>query len=184
MIWTRALWRVAAAGVLLFVASCGNDDEDNAPCPQARVLSEPAELTRFADGAGRDLTDIAFKAYIVRVLGECDYDEDGGEVDAELTVIIDVLRGPANPQGVVAFSYFVAVSEYTEGGGATPAVLGREAFTVKAAFEEGKKGLRYKDVLDIKIPRPDDRDVRNYVLFLGIALTPEEMAYNKKGRLP
>ena len=63
-------------------------------------------------------------------------------------------------------------------------MLGREAFAVEASFAAGKKGLRYRDVLDITIPRPDDRDVRNYVLFLGIELTPEEMAYNRKGRTP
>ncbi len=170
---------------MLFVASCGEKDEDLAPCPQARVLSEPAELTRFRDGPGRDLTDVSFKAYIVRVVGECAYDDDeGGEIDVELTVAIDVLRGPANARDLAVFSYFVAVSEYVEGGGSTPAVLGREAFTVEVPFAEGRKGLRYTDVLDIKIPRPDNRDVRNYVLFLGIELTPEEMAYNKRGRTP
>ncbi len=184
MTLTRVFWRATLAAVVLFTASCGKDEEDLAPCPQARVLSEPAELTRFAEGPGRDLTDVSFKVFIVRVLGECGYDEDGGPIDAELTVFIDALRGPANAQGVVSFNYFVAVSEYAEGGGATPAVLGREAFTVSASFAEGKKGLRYKDVLEITIPRPDDRDPRNYVLFLGIELTAEEMAYNKKSRLP
>ncbi len=149
------------------------------------MLSEPAELTRFREGPGRDLTDVSFKAYIVRVVGDCAYDdEEGGEIDVELTVAIDVLRGPANARDLAAFSYFVAVSEYIEGGGSTPAVLGREAFTVEAPFAEGKKGLRYTDVLDITIPRPDNRDVRNYVPFLGIELTPEEMAYNKRGRTP
>lgn len=177
-------WRAVAAGLLLFVASCGENEEDLAPCPQAKVLSEPSELTRFKEGPGRDLTDVSFKASIVRVVGECGYKKKGGEVDVELTVSIDVTRGPANPEGKVAFSYFVAVSEYLEDGGPAPAVLGREAFTVEASFADGRKGLRYKDVLDITIPRPDARDVRNYVLFLGIELTPEEMAYNKKGRIP
>lgn len=180
----RTIWRVAAVGLMLFVAACGDKEEDMAPCPQARVLSEPAEITRFAEGPGRDLTDVSFTAYIVRVAGECGYKEDGGEIDSVLTVTIDVVRGPANKQGSAAFSYFIAVSEYLEGGGATPVVLARQAFAVEAPFADAKKGLRYKDVLDITIPRPDDRDVRNYVMFLGFVLTPEEMAYNKKGRSP
>ncbi len=67
----RIFWRAAAAGFLLLVASCGGNNEDLAACPQAKVLSEPAELTRFREGPGRDLTDVSFKASILRVVGEC-----------------------------------------------------------------------------------------------------------------
>lgn len=170
------------AGLLILAAGCSGEDEDLAPCPQARVLSEPSELTRFQPGPGRDLTDVSFKAAIVRVVGECGYDADGGEIDIELTVILDVLRGPANRDGKAAFSYFVALSEYTADSGSTPDILSREAFAVAVEFAETRKGLRYTDVLEITVPRPDDRNVRNYVLFLGIELTAEEYSARRGGR--
>lgn len=174
--------RLVAAGVLAaLVAGCGGDDaKDLAPCPSARVMGEPSELTRFGEGPGRDPTDILFEAAFIRVVGECSYDDDGGEIDIELNVVIDVLRGQANRDGEVSFRYFVAVAERGEDIGPQPAVHGRKAFAVQASFPETRRNIRYADLLEITIPRPDARSVRGYVLYLGFELTPEELAYNKR----
>ena len=172
---------VAACVVLLLGAGCsGDDNEDLAPCPVAKVMGEPSELTRFADGPGRDPTDILFEASFRKVVGECGYDSDGGEIDVELTVAFDILRGQANRQGEASFSYFVAVAERGEDIGPQPIVHGRKAFSITAPFAQTQKRIGYSDVLEITIPRPDARDVRSYVLYLGFELTPEELSYNKR----
>lgn len=175
-------FRLLAAGALLIlVAACsGNGEKDLAPCPAAKVMGEPSELTRFAEGPGRDPTDIVFEASFRRVVGECSYDGDGGEIKVELTVLFDVLRGQANRQGKASFSYFVAVAERGKDSGQQPVVQGRKSFSVTAPFAPTQKGVRYSDVLEITIPRPDNRDVRSYMLYLGFELTPEELAYNKR----
>lgn len=170
---------VVAAGVLL--AACSSDEEDaGAPCPAAKVLGEPSELTRFRDGPGRDPTDILFEARIVRVAGECAYDQDGGEIEVELNVAMEVTRGAASTDGKVSYRYFVAVSEWTPDGGTEPAVHSREAFEVEARIPSGRRGLRYQDLLEVAIPRPDGRKVQNYVLYLGFELTRDELAHNRK----
>jgi hypothetical protein len=174
--------RLVAAGILVaLVAGCSGDDaKDLAPCPSAQVMGEPSELTRFREGPGRDPTDILFEAAFTRVVGECSYDDDGGEIDIELNVVIDILRGQANRDGDVSFRYFVAVTERGEDIGPQPAVHGRKAFAVQASFAETRRNIRSADLLEITIPRPDARSVRGYVLYLGFELTPEELAYNKQ----
>jgi len=174
--------RLVAAGVLMsIVAGCSGDDaKDVAPCPSARVMAEPSELTRFQEGPGRDPTDILFEAAFMRVAGECSYDAEGGEIDIELNVIIDILRGQANHNGEASLRYFVAVAERGEEIGQQPAVSGRKAFAVQVSFPESRKNIRYTDVLEITIPRPDARSVRGYRVYLGFELTPEELAFNKR----
>ncbi len=185
---TEVRWsaiRLLAAGLALaFLAGCsGDDDKDAVPCPSARVMGEPSELTRFRDGPGRDPTDILFEASFVQVAGSCNYGAKGGEIDVELNVLIDILRGQANEKGEVDLRYFVAVTEYGstgEGGAPQPTVHGRKAFPVQATFPQARRNIRFKDVLEITIPRPDARSARNYVLYLGFELTPEELTYNKR----
>lgn len=176
----RLLRCVAIAAVAVIVAGCSNDDnEDEAPCPAAKVLGEPSELTRFREGPGRDPTDILFEARMMRVVGECAYDPDGGEIEVDLEVVMEVIRGAALTDGKVSYRYFVAVSEWTPEAGLEPVVHSRKAFQVDTGIPAGRRGLRYQDVLEITIPRPDDRNVQNYVLYLGFELTKEELSYNK-----
>lgn len=174
--------KLAAVGLLLaFVTACsGDDDEDLAPCPIARVMGEPSEITRFRDGPGRDPTDILFQARFARVFGECSYDEDGGEIGVELTVALDVMKGQANRDDEAAFSYFIVVAERGPDIGPEPFVHGRQAFSVKVPFAETRKSLRYTDEFEITIPRPDNRSVYSYVLYLGFELTPAELEYNQE----
>lgn len=176
----RLLLRCAAiVAVAVIVASCSNDDDDDAPCPAAKVLGEPSELTRFLDGPGQDPTDVLFEARIMRVIGECTYDPDGGEIEIELEVFMDVARGPALSDGKVNYRYFVVVAEWPPEGGLEPTVHSREAFQVDTRIPSGRRGLRYRDMLEITIPRPDNRNVQSYVLYLGFELTKDELSHNR-----
>ncbi|UCH73775.1 MAG: hypothetical protein JSU82_15840 [Rhodospirillales bacterium] len=171
--------RIASGFLVVLIAGC-TDDDAGAPCPVARVMGEPSELTRFGEGPGRDPTDILFEAKFLQVVGECSYDDEGGEIDVELNVVIDILRGRANRDGTVSFRYFVAVTEHGQGTGSDPVIHGRQAFPVELSFADTRRNLRFTDELDITIPRPDARSVRAYVLYLGFELTAEELDYNEQ----
>jgi len=162
------------------LAGCSNDKKDVTPCPAAKVLSEPSELTRFREGPGQDPTDVLFQARMLQVGGQCSYDPDGGDIDIELQVVMEVERGPASTSGKIDYSYFVAVAEWTPDSGSEPVVRSRKAFKVDTEIPDGRRGLHYQDVLDITIPRPDNRSVKNYELYLGFELTKDELSYNKK----
>lgn len=168
------------AACLLSVAACSTDEADLAPCPPARVLGEPSELTRFREGPGRDPVDVVFEARFQRVGGECSYREGGGDIDVELTVELDVMQGPAAGGRPAAFSYFVAISERAPEAGGEPRILARQSFPVEAAFAQGRKGLRYTDELAVTVPRATDRPVGDYVIYLGFELTDAELAYNRR----
>lgn len=171
----------AIAVVAVMLAGCSGDDEkDEVPCPAAKVLGEPSELTRFREGPGRDPTDVLFEARMMRVVGECAYDQSGGDIEVDLDVAMEVVRGAALTDGKVSYRYFVAVAEWTPDSGLEPVVHSREAFQVDTGIPAGRRGLRYQDALEITIPRPDDRNVRNYVLYLGFELTEDELSYNKE----
>lgn len=164
------------------LTACSSDESDLAPCPPARVLGDASELTRFGGGSGRDPVDIAFEASFRRVAGECGYREGGGDIDVELTVVLDIARGPALDAEAAAFSYFVAVSERSQDASGEPAILARQSFAVEVPFPEGRKGLRYTDTLEVTIPRANGRPVRDYVMYLGFELTDEELRYNRRSR--
>lgn len=170
--------RISIVLLGLLVAGCVSGNEDQTPCPSARVLADPSELTRFGDGSGRDPTDIAFEASFLRVTGECRYDIDGGEIMVELAVALDVRRGPANADSTARFGYFIALTQVAPG--AEPIVLMREAVPVEIDFAAGRVGLVHTDNLELAIPRADAQDVRNYRLFLGFELTPGELTFNKR----
>lgn len=162
----------------LLIAGCTSGDKDLAPCPSARVLADPSELTRFGDGSGRDPTDIVFEASFLRVAGECRYDKDGGEIAVELAVVLDMRKGPANADNKARFGYFIALTQVVPG--TEPVVLKREAVPVEIDFAPGRVGLIRTDKLELVIPRADAQDVRNYRLFLGFELTPDELAFNRR----
>ena len=116
---------------------------------------------------------------MMRVIGECAYDLDGGEIEVDLNVVMEVVRGAALADGKVSYRYFVAVAEWTPDGGLEPVVHSREAFKVDTEIPSGRRGLRYQDLLEITIPRPDDRNVRNYMLYIGFELTKDELSHNR-----
>lgn len=164
----------------LLAAGCASGDKNLAPCPSARVLADPSELTRFGDEPGRDPTDIAFEVSFLRVAGECRYDKDGGEIEVELTVMLDVRKGPANAQNDARFGYFIALAHNAPGTGPEAVILKRETVPVEVTFPAGRIGLVHTDNLEIAIPRVDAQDARNYRLYLGFELTPDELAFNRR----
>lgn len=176
--WAR--WAILLVAITV-LSACANEEEDpGVPCPAAKVMAQPSELTRYREGAGRDPIDVRFEARMMRVFGECSYDADGGEIDVDLEVTMHVLRGPALAGGEVSYRYFVAVAEWVSEDATEPAILSRESFPVEANIPAGRRGLSYTDQLEITIPRPDDRDVRNYVIYIGFELTRDELKHNRE----
>lgn len=171
---------LAAFAMVVSLAACSGKEDQGAPCPQARVLGEPSEMTRYRDGPGRDPTDVLFVARMMKVVGECDYPTKGGPIDVDLEVTMDVLRGPAMTDEAAGFRYFVALTEWTEDATGEPVIHSREAFPVETRIPAGHRGLTYRDVLRIKVPRTDARDVRRYVIYLGFELTMEELSRNRE----
>ena len=164
--------RYSVIGLGLLLAGCINAEEAvGPPCPTVQTLAAVANVTKFRDGPGRDLTDVVMDAEIVNFSGTCGTDDDG-RVDVDLVVNIEGRRGPAVREGDTTVDYFVAV---TNGG---ELVFGKSVFTSEFDFKGNTARLQTDDqiVLDFK-PAPGFV-ASSYDILIGFQLNEDERAYN------
>lgn len=138
------------------------------PCPEVLILRDAGKLVRFVEGSGRE--NVAFEAKISDFRGFCDYEDNGVEV--EMLVEIAVERGPESEAPEVAFEYFVAIPAHLSQPG------GKRILPVKGRFENG--AMTYRDNVAIFVPLAEPDDGPATLILLGLQLTPEEVAFNRK----
>ena len=164
---------LAAAALSLAVHGCGADRRDERICPRVQILEHADQLTRFADGPGRGQNDVALRGRIAGFGGECEVGEDS--VSVELTLEFTLDRGPANRDGKVRFSHFVAIQEFH------PAPAGKRVFPVEIEFETGRDRTSFRDAVSIGIPLTGERRARDFNVFVGFQLDPGQLDYNRSG---
>lgn len=144
------------------------------PCPQAGILKDAQQLTKFLPGPGRDLTDVAFEVRLANVRTRCAYGESGVKID--MLVDIAAERGPADKSRKAVFSYFVAIAD--------PAgtVLARERFTALIPFVPNISRALAAEELEQMIPLPRGRSAENYRIIVGLQVTREELEFNRRPR--
>lgn len=143
------------------------------PCPPVFILSDASHVTKFRPGAGRDLTDVEFEAEIVGFKGECGYDAKGANVD--LSVSLDVKRGPAATAREASLSYFVAIPKFY------PADEAKAVIAVPVVFPDGVDSARITDEgVRMQIPLKNRDLIDQYVIYLGFQTTPDELEQNRR----
>jgi hypothetical protein len=149
--------------------------EEGSPnvCPQTAILDGPGELVRFAPGSPGSPGDVVFRAKMKSISGLCDVDEKKG-VDMELQIAMEAARGPANAKGEAQFVYFVAILDSDK------TVLTRTKFPMIARFQRQETSLDFTEAVTVTIPRKQNMQPKDYLVYLGFEMTPEELAYNRK----
>jgi hypothetical protein len=182
--------RAFILGLAFFLSGCEGsnihkvffEDDFRAPnCPEVSILADAANLTRFREGPGRDLTDSLYQSQIKSVDSSCKYifDEDTGEGRFVLRIIptIDISRGPANKNGRAVFDYFVSLTS------ASRDVLSKQSFPIRAEFRGNRTHLRFSDIpVFVDIPTDPQNKNTAYHLFVGFQLSRNELDYNRKKR--
>ena len=184
--------RAAALTLILVLVGCGvyqNLEEKvigKAPtCPSVKILPEAATITRFKEGAGRDLIDVDFKGEIIGIKGSCgdDIDEDtgSGTMSMDLAVVMNLERGPANRSREIGFEYFISIQDPAK------RVLNVETFDVKVAFPGNRTVLEWSEDPDepiiLIIPLKAGQRGQDFIIKAGFQLSPEELLYNRlRGR--
>ncbi|RMD63341.1 MAG: hypothetical protein D6826_05200 [Alphaproteobacteria bacterium] len=145
------------------------------PCPSVVGVPGARNLVRF-NGPGRDLTDVAFEAAIQRAdVIACEVDDN--VLTAEMQVTLRATRGPADIRRMAPVRYFVAIATRDR------KVLAREEFALDIPFEGNRTNVLAVDELEPRIPRGPDKTGADYVLYVGLVLTPEEFRYNRENGL-
>ncbi len=181
--------RAAAAAVLaLVLGGCSayeavfGEDAPPPPCPYVGVLPDAKDIVKFRPGQGRDLIDIVYESELTNIGRSCAYDidEDTGEgtLTVEIGVFIDVARGPANRDRKAEFAYFIVITDSAK------KVLNKQEFPVKINFPGNLSRLTWADDPDapaiVHIPLKAGKSGRDFKIFIGFQLSPEELEFNRK----
>ncbi len=173
---SRRLWRIAPPVVLLaaLLSGCGlmTESEPQPPCPGLVVLDQARTLTLYREGAGRDLTDVAFEASLLRAVPSCEYDlddEGGGGVTMTFTFAVEAARGPGAETDRVSLPYFVAIVDPSR------QIVAKEVFTVELVFAEGAARSRIGQSIEQHIPLAGGATGAAYETYIGFQLTRSQM---------
>jgi len=163
---------------VLVLAACQRGPERPPPeCPEIAIVQDLAELTLFAPGPGRDLTDVTLEARVVEFGGFCntDFDEDKGtgEVEVDLEVLFQATRGPASTVRSAKVTYFIAIADRNEN------IFARETFESDLEFEGNRNRIAYVEELTQTIPLRDGKLGENFKVFIGFQLSDEQLVYNR-----
>ena len=155
------------------LAACAGDDEKPPPCPDVVNVTGATNLVRFNEN-GRDLTDIVFEAQLRNTALICAYEDN--VIEADMRVSIEAMRGPANPERMARFAYFVAIATRDR------EILAREEFPLEIPFPGNQTRIAAIEEISQRIPLKRDEDGNDYVIYVGLALRPGELQYNLENR--
>lgn len=146
-------------------------------CPLAVQVHDASYLARFA-GEGRDLTDMLFEAELVNVVVLCEIDEgeESADVEVEVVVTIQAVRGLADQDREANLNYFVAIADPNR------TILVRDVFDMTVPFEGNRTRAAVEDRLETEFVVPAAADASGYRVYVGLELTPEEVQSNRGRR--
>jgi hypothetical protein len=179
---SRARRTAARAAILCvaLVAGCAlfGEDKKPPPCPRVALLPEAATLTRFADGPGRDIIDIVYRAEIADVRRTCEHDleEETGEgmLDMEILVEILVERGPANSDRKADIGYKITVVD------ADRRDRDWAVFFETLEFPANRSRIRWTDEpRHLHIPLAAGQTGANFDVYVTLDRTRAEVEYNR-----
>ena len=171
-----------ALALPMALAACGGGSSQpapvgGAPCPRIAILADGADLTRYREGAGRDLTAMVVDARVTGFEARCDFaGSDRGVLDVRIVPRFEAERGPAATARSVDLPWFVALSTADDSE-----VLARIAGTTRIAFAANvPRGQGAGQPVLLSMPLTGGRRATDYVVRVSFQLTPEELALNRQ----
>ncbi len=164
--------------LLAALAGCSKSDKNAfaPPCPRAAILGDAADLLRFRDGGGRDLTDLVMTGRILGLNGECRPGDTASQLATSAQVSFQVTRGPAMAGRQADVAIFVAVSEGDQ-------ILDKKLIPVHVEFPPNIDTIRLTtDAIPMTLPISPDKSGAAYALTTGFQLTPAELEVNRAQR--
>ena len=144
--------------------------EPQAPCPRVERLSQATHVTQFRPGPGRALTDVRFEGDIAYLAFSCDYDDDGF-VDVDVTIDLELSRGPAAGGDVGHYEYFVAVIDPRD------TIIDKRIVPIDVEFTGDAASLRRTEEVSWRIVFAPEPDARRHRVVVGFQLTREQIEH-------
>jgi len=172
------LTAAALGGTLLLTACVDNIPSQERPCPMVRVVQDASYMTRFAGGS-EDLTQVSFEARIAKSDNWCKYLYTDTETQTQtfLNVTFAASRGPQNVESAARFNYFVRVT----GPGGTQ--LQSQLLDVDIPFTASKVQNALTDEVEVRIPLKQGETGDYYRIYVGLAVSEQELSYNRRNPL-
>ncbi len=180
--WTR-LGRLRRAGLVgaiatFTLAACSSPDVASIPpCPNVVIVDDIAQVTKFLDGPGRDLTDVVLEVRIASFDGTCVTDPDAGaagQVSVDLILVVEATRGPANADRQGEYDFFIAIAE-TDGE-----IVAKQVFPGEVAFKGNRNRVAAQEELTQMIPLRPGENGADYDILIGFQLSDEELVYARQ----
>lgn len=169
---------MAAGAAALTLAACSAPDISSIPpCPNVVIVDDIAQVTKFLDGPGRDLTDVVLEVAIASFDGTCTTDFDAGaagQVAVDLVLVVEATRGPANEDRQGRYDFFIAIAE-SEGD-----IVAKRVFPGEVVFEGNRNRVAAQEELTQTIPLRLGQDGADYDILIGFQLTADELVYARQ----
>ncbi|WP_246379739.1 hypothetical protein [Gluconacetobacter johannae] len=170
---------LALLSLALLPAACSLDDPNAfAPaCPVVEVPGEAADLVAYA-GDAHDIAHMTTRASLTRVTGNCQQGSSGGHgrarsITTNISVGMDLTRGPATKGRTVDVPYFVAVVYDGE-------IKSKKQFVETIEFPPNVTHmLTHTRIVPIDLPVSHRVTIDGYHIEVGFQLTPDQLAYNR-----
>jgi hypothetical protein len=129
-------------------------------------------MTQFA-GNGTDVTDMVLDGRITGLGGKCQLD-DPKHLRTQLSVNLDLTRGPASKTPDQDVFYFVSVSK-----GDT--ILDKKIYRLIASFPGNTDRARItSNEVDLVLPIDDKVQGNSYSILVGFQLTQAQLSFNRQ----
>ncbi|AWK85849.1 hypothetical protein DEW08_04060 [Azospirillum thermophilum] len=139
-------------------------------CPKVNIVRDLSEVAQFRPG-GRDMTDLQTRAALTDYTGNCEYTSKGVTVNVSVYLVAE--RGPAMKGDTANYKYFVAIAQPDE------TIVSKAVFDTSVTFPDGQARAGSKEELTPQIPLPKDVNARDWKVYVGFQLSPEELAFNR-----
>ncbi len=164
---------LASLLVLAPLAACSNTDINQfvQSCPALAILAQASEVT-FVRPGGQASDDVILSAEMLPATMACDYELGDPDVEVELSVPINVRRGPAagEPQSL---NYFVAVV------GPNGGVISKRLFERIVSAPNAPVETLTEFVGGTTIGLAQNRQPFEYQVVVGFQLTAEQYVLNQ-----
>ena len=147
-------------------------------CPEIRILADASKIIEYAQGGGRDLTDVVFEGEMQDInlacLTKIDKQNRVGVMEVEVRLDILASRGPADLTRKAIYPYFIIVTDLDK------KIVYREELNVGINFSGNRSKLSFaSDPVTIELPLRQELIGKNYLIYGGFVLTREQLERNR-----